>query len=162
MMLHPKDLQTLKDLVKWWRINKTRVLPKAKAKAPSQMLSTGSRIKIGIADETITAGSTGTISIWQKNATTGALEDTTNDETAYLDWMTAEDISEGKQVAIAWQTAENIWRILWAECEDATPPDVLSGSTTLKAQTLTNDFAEVGGMIETYKSGSAIIAAIAE
>jgi hypothetical protein len=117
-------------------------------------------IKRAVTDSAITAGSTGTVSIWKKNPTTGVLEDTDVDETAYLDWMTAEDISEGKQIVIDWTGSE--WLIIGAECEDATPPDVLSGSTTLKAQTLTNDFAEVGGMIETYKSGSAIIAAIAE
>lgn len=81
--------------------------------------SGGSALKIGKADSDITAGSTGTVSLWQKNPSTGTLEDTGDNVTAYLDWMHgSEDVSSGKQVVIArFGEYGGIWRIIGAECE---------------------------------------------
>lgn len=64
----------------------------------------------GVADEDITAGGTGDVEI------------DSNQEivTASLDKMHgSEDISLGKEVAVRWFDEEGLWRILWAECEDA-------------------------------------------
>lgn len=81
--------------------------------------SGGTNLKIGKADSTITAGSTGTVSVWQKNASTGTLEDTGDNVTVYLDWMHgSEDVSSGKQVLIArFSEYGGIWRVIGAECE---------------------------------------------
>ena len=71
--------------------------------------------KIGKADADITAGSTGTVSIWRDGA------DTTEDVTGVkLDWMAGTtQVSSGKEVMITWFADESIWRITGAECEDA-------------------------------------------
>ncbi len=71
-------------------------------------------VKIGKADADITVGSTGTVSIWRAGV------DTTEDETASLDWMAGTtQVSLGKEVMITWFADEGIWRITGAECEDA-------------------------------------------
>ena len=75
----------------------------------------GQTVKIGKADAAITAGSTGTISIWRDGADT-----TENIEDVELDWMHGStDVSLGKQVMITYFADEAIWRITGAECEDA-------------------------------------------
>lgn len=64
----------------------------------------------GIADEDITAGSTGDVEIDFNNEVV----------TASLDKMHGgEDISLGRAVAVRWFDDEVIWRIMWAECEDS-------------------------------------------
>ena len=69
--------------------------------------------KIGKADADITAGGTGTVSIWRDGA------DTTENITGVkLDWMDGgDDISSGKEVLIRWFPDEGVWRIVGAECE---------------------------------------------
>ena len=70
--------------------------------------------KIGKADADITAGSTGTVSIWRDGADT-----TENIEDVELDWMHGgTKVSSGKQVMITFFADEGIWRITGAECED--------------------------------------------
>ena len=117
-------------------------------------------IKRAGTDSAITAGSTGTVSIWKKNPTTGVLEDTDVDETAYLDWMTAEDISEGKQIVIDWTGSE--WLIIGAECEDATPPDAIASGTTDQPQSFNGTFKEVKGFTLQYLSGAAMVSVVAD
>ena len=71
-------------------------------------------VKIGKADADIAVDTTGTISIWRAGV------DTTEDETASLDWMAGTtQVSSGKEVMITWFADEGIWRITGAECEDA-------------------------------------------
>jgi hypothetical protein len=71
-------------------------------------------VKIGKADADIAVDATGTISIWRAGA------DTTENETASLDWMAGTtQVSSGKEVMITWFADEGIWRITGAECEDA-------------------------------------------
>ena len=68
--------------------------------------------KIGKADADIAVGTTGTISIWRDGS------DTTENETAKLDWMAGTtQVSSGKEVMITWFADEGIWRITGAECE---------------------------------------------
>ncbi len=78
------------------------------------LAASGQTAKIGKADADITTGSTGTISIWRAGV------DTTENETASLDWMAGTtQVSLGKEVMITWFADEGIWRITGAECEDA-------------------------------------------
>ena len=70
-------------------------------------------VKIGKADADIAVGFTGAISIWRDGL------DTTENETAKLDWMAGTtQVSSGKEVMITWFADEAIWRITGAECED--------------------------------------------
>ena len=70
-------------------------------------------VKIGKADADITAGSTGTISIWRDGVDT-----TENVEAVELDWMHGgTKVSSGKEVMITFFADEGKWRITGAECE---------------------------------------------
>ena len=70
-------------------------------------------VKIGKADSNIAVDATGTVSIWRAGV------DTTENETASLDWMAGTtQVSAGKEVMITWFADEGIWRITGAECED--------------------------------------------
>ena len=68
---------------------------------------------LGKADSTISIDSSGTVSLWD------AAADTTENVTAYLDWMhNDENVSAGKEVVVTWFPHESKWRITGAECED--------------------------------------------
>jgi len=72
-------------------------------------------LRLGKPDSNVTAGGTGTISIWSGS---GTATDTTENSTAELDWMEGgDDISSGKEVLIQWVIDEGQWRITGAECE---------------------------------------------
>jgi hypothetical protein len=76
------------------------------------LVAGGQTVKIGKADADIAVDATGTISIWRDGA------DTTENETAKLDWMAGTtQVSSGKEVLITWFADEGIWRITGAECE---------------------------------------------
>ena len=78
------------------------------------LVASGQTVKIGKADADIAVDATGTISIWRAGV------DTTENETASLDWMAGTtQVSSGKEVLITWFADEGIWRITGAECEDA-------------------------------------------
>ena len=76
------------------------------------LVAGGQTVKIGKADADIAVDTTGTISIWRDGS------DTTENETAKLDWMAGTtQVSSGKEVMITWFADEGIWRITGAECE---------------------------------------------
>lgn len=63
------------------------------------------------ADSTISAGSSGTVSIWLDGTDSGA------NETAYLSWIdNGGSISSGSELYISWFPADGKWRITNAEC----------------------------------------------
>lgn len=74
---------------------------------------TGNIVKLAKSDSTITAGSSGTVSIYSDPST-----DSGDNVTAWADWMDGgQDISSGKELLIMWFPGENKWRIIGAECE---------------------------------------------
>lgn len=108
----------------------------------SMQLGGGTELKIGKTDAEITAGSFGTVSIWENDASA----DTGENVTAYLDWMTGnENVSSNKEVLIA--KFGDIWRIIGAECEAETPAEITNPPTSITSidwstatQTQINDF----------------------
>jgi hypothetical protein len=63
-------------------------------------------------DATITAGSSGTVSVWMNGSDSGF------NLTAYLDWIHGgEDISADKKLIIEWFGDEQKWTIVDADCE---------------------------------------------
>lgn len=153
-MIDPRDLRTLRELLAWWRQNKTSVTAKNKT-PPKQpkMVGGGVRLKIGKADGTIVAGDSGTVDVWRDQADTG--EEITAELPSEL---TDQNISDGKGVAAAWFPDENEWKIIAAECEDSEPPDILESTNTSESQMLTTTFSDVAGLSVSYLSGSAIAA----
>ena len=70
--------------------------------------------KLGKSDSTITAGSSGTVSIWSGST----LADTGVNVTAWLDWMDGgENVSSGKELLIQWFPDRGKWQIIGADCE---------------------------------------------
>jgi hypothetical protein len=91
------------------------------------------------ADSTITAGSSGTVSIWDDTS------DTTDNVTAYLDWMDGgNDISSGKELLIMYFPELGRWQIIGAECEDVNLIQNVSGSFSVTAENGTYYFADTG------------------
>lgn len=81
----------------------------------SAALGGGLEIKLGKADADITAGSSGTVSIWSDDG----ISDTGDDVEGFLDWMHGgEDISAGQELLVV--RMGFLWRIIGAECEDET------------------------------------------
>lgn len=75
-------------------------------------VSAGNRYLKGKADSTITAGSSGTVSVWRGGS------DTSYNVTGYLNWMHgSEDISSGKELVLCYFEDEAKWVIVNAECE---------------------------------------------
>lgn len=74
---------------------------------------------IGVAKGDILPDATdGVVTIWENGVTTNW--DLTG---VHLDWMAGdEQVSNGKEVLVAWFPNEQIWRIVGAECEDKEPP----------------------------------------
>jgi len=74
--------------------------------------STSDSILKGVADAQITAGSSGTVSIWKAGADTG------DNVTAHLNWMHGgQNVSISKQVLVKYFADESKWVIIGAECE---------------------------------------------
>lgn len=62
-------------------------------------------------DSTITAGSSGTVSIWANGS------DTTYNVTAYYNWMKSSgDIADDTEIRIEWDANESHWVIIGADC----------------------------------------------
>jgi hypothetical protein len=152
MMLHPKDRQTLKEVLGWYRQNKAKLKPGKPRKMP-RMLTSGLQLKIGKTDGIISSDASGTVSVWRDGSDTG------EDITAWLDWMTDQNISADKEVLCAYFNDESKWRIVGAECEDAAP-DIFMAINQDEPQTLTTTYAEPAGMKLDYTSGTAITPSI--
>lgn len=75
-------------------------------------VSAGNRYLKGKTDATITAGSSGTVSVWRNGS------DTSFNVTGYLNWMDgSEDISGDREVVLHYFEDEAKWVITNAECE---------------------------------------------
>lgn len=73
---------------------------------------TGTWFYAGKTTSPVTAGSTGSVTLYDKGVSTGATI------TAHLDWMHgSEDISSGKEVVVAYFALEDRWRFIASECE---------------------------------------------
>lgn len=75
--------------------------------------------KIVKPDADIDDDESGTCSVWQKNASTGTLEDTGDNITAYHDWMTGGLTLEAGTESLAFYFPDEyggIWRIIGAAC----------------------------------------------
>jgi hypothetical protein len=67
----------------------------------------------GKADQAITTGATGTVSLWWKDYATGNLVDSGRDVTA-LNWL-GPDIAQGDKVVVSYDRQENRWTVIGAE-----------------------------------------------
>ena len=115
-------------------------------------------IKVGKTDSTLSASSSGTVSVWRKNTSTGVLEDTGDNLTVWLDVATNDqDISADKWVIISRFRDENLWRVIGAECEDEAAPEIFQAINSNQAQTLTTTFYDVRGMAVSYTSGTGLV-----
>lgn len=73
---------------------------------------TGTWFYAGKTTSPVTAGSTGSVTLYDKGISTGATI------TAHLDWMHgSENISSGKEVVVAYFALEDRWRFIASECE---------------------------------------------
>lgn len=108
-------------------------------------------VKVGVAVDGITAGSSGTVRVYRLGV------DTEEEIDAYLDWLTDEDISEGKQVIVAYfEDEDRRWRVIGAECEEI-PPEVITTGNAEEPQQLNTTFTTVSGQSLLYSSGEAIL-----
>lgn len=75
------------------------------------LLDNGSPIRKAKTDSTLTAGSSGTVSLWANGS------DTTYNVTAYLNWMYGTgDIEADTEILIKWFPDEAKWVVIGADC----------------------------------------------
>lgn len=142
-----------KQLYDWWKRNRRTLLKPQTQPGKLPRMLTSAKLKIGKTDGTITPDTSGTVSVWRDGSDTG------EDITAWLDWMTDQNISADKEVLCAYFNDESKWRIIGAECEDA-GPDIFMAINQDEPQTLTTTYAEPTGMKLDYTSGTAITPSI--
>jgi len=112
--LSESDVMTLRQMAAEFRARNPQVGTFTTSRQPTVL--SGVQVKIGKADADITAGSTGTISIW-RSVNGAAPTDTGDNVDAVFDWLSTETITAGKQVMIQRFKDESLWRIVSAECE---------------------------------------------
>jgi len=113
--LSESDVALLRQRAQDFRKNNPSAIGRTATRQP-QVVSKKT-VKIGKANADITAGVLATVNIWRRATPTTAAVDTGETEEAYMDWLSTETISAGKEVMIQWFGAEGIWRIVGAECE---------------------------------------------
>ena len=113
--LSESDVMTLRQMAAEFRARNPQVGTFTVSRQPTVL--SGGQVKIGKANADITAGVLGTVNIWRRATPTTAAVDTGETEEAYMDWLSTETISAGKEVMIQRFRDEGIWRIVGAECE---------------------------------------------
>lgn len=110
--LSDSDVRNMRKMWAWYQNQLANSPPPRQPRAGRVPSGGGQLFKIGKTDSLITFGGNGVVSIYRNGI------DTTENETAKLDWMHGdEDISSGKEVLIMRFADEGIWRIIGAECE---------------------------------------------
>jgi len=113
--LSESDVALLRQMAQDFRKNNPSAIGRTATRQP-QVISKNN-VKIGKADADITAGVLATINIWRRATPTTAPVDTGETVEAYMDWLSTETISAGKQVMVQFFASEGIWRIVGAECQ---------------------------------------------